>query len=82
MWEKLLVKDSKNQISDTLTLKNPYTDISLDKETVQFLKAILWEINKYRFKDELGNHTDWTYKENASEIDELLMTNDSAIKIF
>ena len=82
MWEKLLVKDSKNQISDTLTLRNPYTDTSLDKETAQFLKSILWEINKYRFKDKLGDHTDWTYKENASEIDEFLMSNDAAVKIF
>ena len=50
-WERLLVKDDKGNIAENLILINPYTDHSLDKETADFLKGILWEINKYRYKN-------------------------------
>lgn len=82
MWEQLLVKGTDNQISDTLMLKNPYTDESLDNTAKDFLKAILWEINKYRYRDVFGEHLDWHYKDNAREIDNFLKTDSEAAKIF
>jgi hypothetical protein len=54
-WEKLLVKNSQGEIAETLQLINPYAENNLSSEDVKFLKAILWEINKFRFSDKLGH---------------------------
>ena len=54
-WEKLLVKNSQGEIAETLQLINPYAENNLASEDVKFLKAILWEINKFRFSDKLGH---------------------------
>lgn len=80
-WEKLLVKDSTGKISDALLLINPYQNNNLTNEDVTFLKAILWEINKYRFKDQLGQFMHLTYDENAQEIEDLIHYDDNLIKL-
>jgi hypothetical protein len=54
-WEKLLVKNAQGEIAETLQLINPYAENNLVPEDVKFLKAILWEINKFRFSDKLGH---------------------------
>ena len=69
-------------MSETLTLRNPYTDTTLSKEQADFLKGILWEINKYRFKNVFGEYKELTYKKNSVEIDNLLRSDGEANKIF
>lgn len=81
MWERLLLKDSNGQIAETLSLINPYKDNSLDNETREFLKAILWEINKYRFYDKLSEYEDLNYIDNKTQIENLIATNDAIIKL-
>ena len=82
IWEDLLVKDVDHKVSETLTLRNPYTDTTLSKEQADFLKGILWEINKYRFKNVFGEYKELTYKKNSAEIDALLRSDGEANKIF
>lgn len=78
IWEDLLVKDADGKIAKTLTVKNPYTDTSLDPDQVKYLKGILWEINKFRLNlpAELKN---LTYLENAKDIEAALVTNNKLI---
>lgn len=79
-WEDLLLKDSKGQISETLSLRNPYTDEQLDKKTADFLKGILWEINKFRYP-ELSEWRDLNYQDNPSKVETLIHSEDSIIKL-
>lgn len=81
MWEKLLLRDSNGKIAETLSLINPYKDTSLDNSTREFLKAILWEINKYRFYNQLSEFEDLNYIDNKSEIEALISSNDNLIKL-
>ena len=81
MWEKLLLRDSNGKIAETLSLINPYKDVSLDNSTREFLKAILWEINKYRFYNQLSEFEDLNYIDNKSEIEALISSNDNLIKL-
>ena len=80
-WERLLVKDDKGNIAENLILINPYTDHSLDKETADFLKGILWEINKYRYKNQLVEYQDLTYLKDAHQIDLLIDSDDNIQKL-
>lgn len=79
MWTDLLVKDTNGEISKSLMLRNPYTDKTLTKEQSDFLKAVLWEINKFRYNKFLFEYTDWTYEKNSKEIEGLLFSGDSEI---
>ena len=80
-WEKLLVKNSQGEIAETLQLINPYAENNLSTEDVKFLKSILWEINKFRFSNKLGHFQDLTYADNEKEIEALIRTEDSIIKL-
>lgn len=81
MWEQLLIKDSNGQIAESLMLINPYQDNNLDNDTQKFLKAILWEINKYRYAEQFTEFADLNYLDNANEIDVLIRTNDTLINL-
>lgn len=72
LWEKFLVKDTKGNIAPVLQLKNPYEDSTLSKDESEFLKAILWEINKYRLP-ELSQYRNLTYAKNKEEIDGIIV---------
>ena len=80
-WEKLLVRDAKGQISDALLLINPYDSHNLSNEDAKFLKSILWEINKYRYRDQLGQYINLTYADNESEIESLIHSDDNLTKL-
>ena len=79
-WENLLVKDSQGKISEILSLKNPYTDATLDKDTAEFLKGILWEINKFRYST-LQEWQDLNYKEHKAEIESIIASEDAVRKL-
>ena len=64
-----------------MLLINPYQNNNLSNEDAAFLKAILWEINKYRFREQLGEFTHLTYEQNAKEIEELIHSDDNLIKL-
>lgn len=81
MWEQLLVKDSNGNIADSLTLINPYQNNNLDTDTQEFLKAILWEINKYRFKDQIGGYISLNYIDDKTEIEALIQTDENILKL-
>lgn len=67
IWERLLWSEG-GKLSKRLMFKNPYdksNDLTeLDRE---FLKAYLWEINKYRLKIS-DESTFWTYDKHEREI--------------
>lgn len=74
IWENLLVKNSDGSISETLMLKNPYSDKTLSQEDSDFLKAILWEINKYRLHLS-SDLAQLNYLDDAKRIEQELVTN-------
>lgn len=81
-WEKFLIKDSKGNISESLTLINPYGKHNLSNEDEKFLKAILWEINKYRFRSQLGeDKLELNYLDHEKEIESLIKRDDSIIQL-
>lgn len=77
MWEDLLVKDKNGEVSKSLMLRNPYTDKTLTDQQAKFLKAILWEINKYRYHKYLYEYTNLTYETNQAQIEDILFDPDS-----
>lgn len=78
-WENLLVKDAEGNISEILSLKNPYTDHSLTTDEAEFLKGILWEINKFRYS-ELQQYQTLNYADNKKEIENLIKTDETIQK--
>lgn len=80
LWEKFLVKDTKGNIAKELLLKNPYQDTTLSKADADFLKAVLWEINKFRFK-ELKSYRHLNYEKDKVQIEEIL-NNEIADKLY
>lgn len=78
LWRELMLKEENGKtLSKSLSLRDPYTDKTLSDEQKEFLKAILWEINKYQLNlsDELKN---LHYPEDKDAIDTVIAT-DSAI---
>lgn len=68
IWENFLEKDQNGKISHELKLKNPYSPkCDLTPEDKEFLKEILWEINKFQLH--LTKHIDLTYKKDHAIID-------------
>lgn len=56
IYSNLFVKDSSGNISNSMMFKNPYSSNSqLSKTESDFLKYILYEINRYRFGLEGNN---------------------------
>lgn len=67
-WEQFLVHED-NKVGSDLMLKNPYDNaVYMNSVDRQFLKEILWEINKFQLKIK-GEAVKWTYKNHAKEID-------------
>lgn len=70
IWERLIQHDG-DKLNPQMMFKNPYDDsndlTAIDRE---FLKAYLWELNKYRLKSS-AIQTDWTYEKNKEEIESL-----------
>lgn len=82
-WEKLLVKDSKGDLAGNLMLINPYSANNLSNEDAEFLKGILWEINKYRFRRLIPKDIkDLSYVKDKKAIENFIHSNDSIIKLF
>jgi hypothetical protein len=73
VWEDLLKKDADGKRSPDLKFLNPYTETSefVDPEDIEFLKEILWEINKYLLPGLKDEERSWRYKEHEKEILEL-----------
>ena len=71
IWESLMVKDSEGDLSNNLLLKNPYSETNMDPRDRQFLKEILWEINKWRIPRLDLKYQTMSYKGHEAEIDNL-----------
>lgn len=75
IWRELMVKEPDGKtLSKSMMLRNPWEDKTLTEEQANFLKAILWEINKYQhnFSAELK---DLSYPEDAAEIESQIVSN-------
>lgn len=73
MWEDLLLHDKDNKLIGDLILKDPYdTHSNLSETDKDFLKKILWEINKYRLPgisdDDLKRHYEGANKAKIDSI--------------
>lgn len=77
LWEKLLEKDSSGKISARMRLQDPYSDhCTLTLEEKEFLKGILWEINKYLHADAFEQYRHLNYKDNKAEIDRIIRSRE------
>jgi hypothetical protein len=70
IWERLLQHDGK-KLNPQMLFKNPYDDTNdLTELDRNFLKAYLWEINKYRLN--LSDlEIQWTYEKDKDKIEAL-----------
>lgn len=80
IWQSLMVKDGEGDLADSLLLKNPYSETNMDPRDKQFLKEILWEINKWRIKGLDLKYQTMAYKGNEAEIDNLEQVRDAQSK--
>ena len=71
VWERLLVHDADGKVNKNLIIKNPWKANDLTDKDIQFLKEILWEINKYRLKGIPDSIKELHYKGNELKIDDL-----------
>jgi len=80
IWENLLVKDAEGKISKEMMLRNPYQDKTLSKEDSDFLKAILWEINKYKPSSKIpAELRELNYIDDSTRIEQELKTNPNLV---
>jgi hypothetical protein len=71
MWEDLLEKDESGKVKKELIIKNPWDSrANLSDSDRNFLKQILWEINKY-ILNVPAEYMQMSYKGNENKIDSL-----------
>lgn len=72
IWENLLVHDASGKVDKELKIKNPWSsENKLGEEDREFLKKILWEINKYLLPGIPKDYLNLQYKGNETKIDAL-----------
>lgn len=71
IWEHLLIHDADGKVNKDMMIKNPWGNTDLTELDKQYLKEILWEINKYRLVGLTEEQRFIHYKGHEHEIDSL-----------